>query len=332
MAGPRPGEDELIARHFVPIAGEGALGLKDDAALLRPQPGHDLVVTADAIVAGVHFFPDDPPGSVALKVLGVNVSDLAAKGAAPSGFVMTLTLPQDWTEAWLAKFCRGLGEASRTFACPLLGGDTVRGPALAISVTAFGEVPEGRMVRRTTAKPGDRICVSGTIGDAALGLALRGEAPSWAAVLSAEDQEFLVDRYLRPQPRIALARALLGHASAAMDVSDGLAGDLAKMMRASGATAAVEADRVPISAAARAALAADPSLFERLVTGGDDYEVLAAVPPGSLDRYLAASAEAGVATTVIGTVTAGQGLPVFRAGGAERRYERGSYSHFRDER
>jgi thiamine-monophosphate kinase len=332
MAGPRPGEDELIARHFAPIAGEGALGLKDDAALLHPRPGHDLVVTADAVVAGVHFFPDDPPGSIARKALGVNVSDLAGKGAAPSGFVMTLTLPQDWTEAWLAAFCEGLGKASRALRCPILGGDTVRGPALAISITAFGEVAAGRMVRRTTARPGDRICVSGTIGDAALGLALRGSAPSWAPALSAAEREFLIDRYLHPQPRIALARALLGHVSAAMDVSDGLAGDLAKMMRASGVTATIEADRVPLSPAARAALAADPSLFDRLVIGGDDYEILAAVPPERLDAYLAASAEAGVATTAIGTVTEGQGLPAFYIGGAERRYEHGSYSHFRDER
>src|SRR5918911_450189 len=276
----RPGEDELIARYFAPIAGEGALGLKDDAALLRPPSGHDLVVTADAIVAGVHFFPDDPPGSIAMKALGVNVSDLAAKGAAPTGFVMTLMLPQDWTEAWLAAFCEGLGEAARAFGCPLLGGDTVRGPALALSVTAFGEVAAGRIVRRTTARP-----------------------------------------------RLALTPALLEHASAAMDVSDGLAGDLAKMMRASGTAAIIEGDGVPLSPAARAALAADASLLDRLVTGGDDYEILATVPPGRLAAFLERSRVAGVATTAIGTVTEGKELPVFRFGGAERRYQHGSYSH-----
>ena len=159
---------------------------------------------------------------------------------------------------------------------------------------------------------------------------LGAKAPSWAAALSAAEREFLADRYLHPQPRLALAPALLRHASAAMDVSDGLAGDLAKMMRASRASATVEAREIPLSAAARAALSADPSLFERLVTGGDDYEILAAVPPERLDVFLAALAAAGVATTAIGTVTEGQGLPVFRVGGAERRYERGSYSHFRD--
>lgn len=326
---PRPGEDELIARYFAPLAGKGGLGLQDDAALLRPTPGHDLVLTVDAIVAGVHFFPDDPPEAVARKALGVNLSDLAAKGAAPAGFLLALTLPQDWTEVWLAGFCDGLGEAAGVFGCPLLGGDTVRGPALAVSISAYGEVPQGRMVRRATARPGDRLCVSGTIGDAALGLALRGpSAPSWRDALSPEQRSFLVDRYLQPQPRLALAAALLEHASAAMDVSDGLAGDLAKMMRASGASAAVEAEAVPLSPAARAALAAEPSLFDRIVTGGDDYEILVAVPPARLDAFLAASTRAGMATTAIGTVTEGQEPPLFRCGGLGRRYERGSYSHF----
>jgi thiamine-monophosphate kinase len=328
-AGGLPGEDELIARYFAPLAGEAGLGLKDDAALFRPSPGHDLVLTVDGIVAGVHFFAEDAPASVARKALAVNVSDLAAKGASPAGFLLTLTLPADWTEAWLAAFCQGLGEAARAFGCPLLGGDTVRGPSIAVSITAVGEVPGGRMVRRTTAKPGDSIVVSGTIGDGGLGLALRGASrPAWAAALSGEERAFLLDRYLHPQPRLALASALIEHASAAMDVSDGLAGDLAKMVRASGATAVVETAQVPLSPAARAALAADPALLDRLLTGGDDYEILAAVPPERLDAFLAASGQAGLATVPIGIVTEGQGLPVFRHGGTERRYERGSYSHF----
>src|SRR5215212_2665458 len=188
-AGSRPGEDELIARYFAPIAGEGALGLKDDVAVLRPRPGHDLVVTVDAVVAGVHFFADDPAGSVARKALGVNLSDLAAKGAAPVGFVLTLTLPPDWSEDWLAAFCEGLGAAARASGCALLGGDTVRGPGIAISLTAFGEVPAGGMVERTTARPGEVLCVSGTIGDAALGLAVRGSSvPSWGPILSRQDR------------------------------------------------------------------------------------------------------------------------------------------------
>jgi len=173
------------------------------------------------------------------------------------------------------------------------------------------------------------LCVSGTIGDAALGLAVRGSSvPLWGSILSTQDREFLADRYLHPQPRNGLAAALLAHASAAMDVSDGLAGDLAKMMRAGGTSAVVDADKIPLSPAARAALTAEPSLFDRLVTGGDDYEILAAVPPERLDAFLSASAKAGVATIAIGTVTEGTALPLFRRAGEERRYERGSYRHF----
>jgi thiamine-monophosphate kinase len=329
MDGRRPSEEELIARYFAPLAGEGGLGLKDDVALLRPTAGYDLVLTVDAVVAGVHFYADDPAVSVARKALAVNVSDLAAKGASAVGFLLTLTLPEDWTESWLAAFCKGLEQAARAFACPLLGGDTVRGPALAVSITAVGEVPNGRMVRRTTARVGDRICVSGTIGDAALGLALRGaSAPPWVSALSERERALLIERYLHPEPRVALTGALREHASAAMDVSDGLAGDLAKMTEASDTTAVVEVAQVPLSTAARAALDADPALLDRIMTGGDDYEILATVPPQRLNAFLSASTQAGVATSVIGTVTGGQELPLFRFGGTERRYERGSYSHF----
>jgi thiamine-monophosphate kinase len=210
---PRLSEDELIARFFAPLAGEGGLGLKDDAALLPPAPDHDLVLTVDGIAAGVHFLPDDPPSAIARKALGVNLSDLAAKGAEPAGFLLTLALPDDWTEGWLTEFSEGLRETAEAFRCPLLGGDTVRanGP-LWISITALGQVPAGRMVRRGAARPGNRLCVTGTIGDAALGLALhRGDRPDWAERLSSEAQDYLVDRYLHPQPRLAVAKALRDH-------------------------------------------------------------------------------------------------------------------------
>ena len=326
----RPSEDELIARFFAPLAGEGGLGLAEDAALLRPALGHDLVLTADGVAAGVHFLPDDPPASVARKALGVNLSDLAAKGAEPVGFLLTLALPDDWTEAWLTGFSQGLGQAAEASRCPLLGGDTVRanGP-LWTSVTALGQVPAGRMVRRGGARPGDRLCVTGTIGDAALGLALRtGDPPAWAARLSDLQREHLADRYLHPRPRLAVAAALRTYASAAMDVSDGLAGDLAKMMRASGTSASVDLNAVPLSPAARTALANDPSLIDRLVTGGDDYEILCAVPDERLTGFVADAAAAGIEATVIGRVDQGEGQPVFRDGDREHRYERGSFSHF----
>lgn len=235
----RPGEFELIARHFAPIAGPGGLGLIDDAGLLRPARGYEIVVTADALVAGVHFFPDDPPGSIARKALAVNLSDLAAKGAKPDGFVLALALPKGWTEGWLAAFAAGLKQAADEGACPLIGGDTVSTPGpLTLTITAFGSVPAGRMVLRSGAKRGDVLAVSGTIGDGALGLKVHGPgAPAWVERLSSSDRGFLADRYLHPQPRLGLAAALQAHASAAMDVSDGLVGDLVKLLKASGAGA-----------------------------------------------------------------------------------------------
>ncbi|GAB6845477.1 thiamine-monophosphate kinase [Methylorubrum rhodinum] len=323
----RAGEEALIARYFAPLSGPGADGLRDDAASLTPSPGHDLVVTADAVVAGVHYFPDDPPGSIAVKALGVNLSDLAAKGATPRGFLLTLALPDDWTEDWLAAFAEGLGAMSRTHGCPLLGGDTVRsgGPAL-IGVTAFGEVPTGTMVRRQTARAGDRLCVSGTIGDAALGLALR-LAPD--AGLDVAHRDVLQDRYLHPRPRLALAPVLRGHARAAMDVSDGLVGDLTKMLAGTGLTARIEAARVPLSAAARVLIAKNPSRLATALTGGDDYEILCAVPPDSLPAFLAEAERVGVPAAEIGLVEPGEAPPlVVDDAGEAMTFGAGSFSHF----
>lgn len=324
----RPSEDSLIARYFAPLAAAGGLGLRDDAACLSPSPGHDLVLTCDAVVERVHFLPEDPPGSVARKALAVNVSDLAAKGADPAGFLLALALPEHWTEDWLAAFARGLGEAAGDFGCPLLGGDTVRANgALTLSVTAVGQVPAGQMVPRTSAQPGDVLCVTGTIGDAALGLALRF-GPAWADALGSDERAFLADRYLHPRPRIPLARALRENARAAMDVSDGLAGDLAKMMLVSGATAQVEVRSVPVSAAAAAALDRDPALIDRILTGGDDYEVLCAVPEEKVAALQREAQNAGVPLAVIGRVLAGSGRPGFRFDGGVKSYETGSFSHF----
>ena len=324
----RPSEDNLIARYFAPLAAEGGLGLKDDAARLTPKPGQDLVVTVDALVESVHFLPDDPPGTIARKALGVNVSDLAAKGAEPVGFLLALALPEGWTEPWLAAFAAGLASAAGDFGCPLLGGDTVRANgALALSVTALGQVPTGAMVPRTTAQVGDAICVTGTIGDSALGLLLRSE-PEWGRALSPEDRAFLADRYLNPQPRVTLVRALREHANAAMDISDGLAGDLAKMMRVSGASAVVDTRLVPLSPAARAAVGHEPLLMDRILTGGDDYEILCTVPADRVASFGSKAQEAGVPLAVIGTVTSGGDDPVFRSGESEKRYGAGSFSHF----
>src|SRR3954469_12501916 len=242
------GEDSLIARYFRPIATDpGAFNLDDDAAAIT-STGDDIVVTTDAIVEGVHFLPDDPPDTVARKALRVNLSDLAAKGATPAGFVLTLAL-RHTDEAWLKPFAAALGEDARHYGCPLLGGDTVSTPGpLMISITAFGRVPVGKMVHRNGAKPGDRVMVTGTIGDAALGLAVLGGGKVHAAVKDAA-RNHLISRYRVPQPRVALAKIVREYASAAMDVSDGLAGDLTKLCAVSGVSAVIELDRVPLSEA-----------------------------------------------------------------------------------
>lgn len=321
------GEDDLIARYFRPLATDpGAFGLIDDAALLN-HSGDDLVVTTDAIVEGVHFLPNDLPDTLARKALRVNLSDLAAKGADPAGLVLTLAL-REAKDEWLAPFARALGEDAAAFGCPVLGGDTVSTPGpLMISITAFGRVPPGRMVRRTGAKPGDRIAVTGTIGDAALGLRVL----KWQAGegLDTPSREFLIQRYRVPQPRNALAVAIREHASAAMDVSDGLAGDLAKLCAASGISAAIKLADVPLSASARALLAAGGIDNEAIVSGGDDYEVVCTVPENRWDSFVAAAKLANVQVTGIGRVEAGAAAPQFLdAAGKPVALKRLSYSHF----
>jgi thiamine-monophosphate kinase len=323
-------EERLIARYFRPLAtAPGAFGLEDDAAIVTPPPGCDLVLTTDGVISGVHFFTDDPPENIGRKALRMNLSDLAAKGATPLGFLMSVALPAKIDEAWIAAFAAGLGDDAKHYGCPLLGGDTDHTPGpLSVSITAFGAVPHGAMVRRATAKTGDSIVVTGTIGDAALGLLLRRDAAlakRWRLVdaLSAN----LTDRYLLPQPRNALADAVLHHASAAMDVSDGLAGDLAKLCRASGVAAEIDVARVPLSAAARAAMTADPALIEPILTGGDDYEILLTLSSDKLPAFRAVAAATGIAVTEIGRVTTGQGAHFIRDGKALS-FAQSSYSHF----
>jgi thiamine-monophosphate kinase len=329
----KSGEDALIARYFRPLAtAPGAFGLGDDAAILKAS-GDDIVVTTDAIVEGVHFLPDDPPDTVARKALRVNLSDLAAKGATPAGFVLTLAL-RDADDAWLEPFARGLGEDAALFGCPLLGGDTVSTPGpLMISITAFGRVAPGTMVHRRGAKPGDRVVVTGTIGDAALGLdLLRSGAVAADLADDAAAKRMLVERYRIPQPRTALAKAVRDHASAAMDVSDGLAGDIAKLCDASGISAAIDAPSIPLSAPAAKLLARRVLGIEAIVTGGDDYEILCAIPEDRFEAFAQQARLAAVAVTSIGTIIAGTTVPRFLdALGTEIALPRRlSYSHFQN--
>jgi thiamine-monophosphate kinase len=329
-ASSRPGEDALIARYFVPLAGPEGLGLKDDVALITPPPDHSLVATVDTIVAGVHFFSDDPPHTVGHKALAVNLSDLAAKGAQPAGFLLALALPSDWTEAWLNDFTRGLGALAHASACPLLGGDTTRaaGP-LVISITAFGFVPDGTMVARTSAQPGDLIAVTGTIGDAAIGLKARlSPEADWVQKLGESELAFLLDRYLKPRPRYEASSAIRAVASCAMDVSDGLVGDCAKMLRASGVTGTLRLEDVPFSVAARAAIRFNPALRADAVTGGDDYEILFTCPRDRLDVVAAAFKHLSVSFAVIGEVRAGDTPLTVSHGGESFETQSGSYQHF----
>jgi thiamine-monophosphate kinase len=326
------GEERLIARYFRPLAKHpGAFGLVDDAAALVPPAGCDIVLKTDGLIGGVHFFPDDPADAVAKKALRVNLSDLAAKGARPLGFLLAIALPQEIGPAWLESFARGLGEDADYFDCPLLGGDTDRTPGpITISITALGAVFHGKMIRRSGAKPGDRVVVTGTIGDAALGLLVRRDptiAKRWD--LNSGHQDYLKARYLIPQPRSAIADALRAHATAAMDVSDGLVGDLAKLCRASSVSAEIDVESVPLSDAARAACAKEPALIETILTGGDDYEVVATLPDGAVKAFRRTASAAHVVVTEIGKVVAGEGNARF----LDRKHEtlvfaRPSFSHF----
>ncbi|MBV8449373.1 MAG: thiamine-phosphate kinase [Hyphomicrobiales bacterium] len=307
-ARPPSAEDEFVARLIRPLSGEGAFNLMDDAARVTAPREHELVLTADAIVVGVHALPEDPPDLIARKALRMNLSDIAAKGAKPLGFLMTLAVPKTTDQAWLTRFFEGLKADCESFACPLLGGDTTRTPGpLSVSITLIGAARPGRMPTRLDARSGDVIGVTGTIGDAALGLIQR-RAPERAAGwnLSVAEREHLASRYLLPQPRIELAEIIARHARAAMDVSDGLVGDLERLCRASGLSAQLDADEVPLSPAARKALVADHASIESILGGGDDYEILLTLERESWSSFSAECEVKGIAATLIGETVSGE--------------------------
>lgn len=330
-----PGEFDLIARYFAPLSAAipGALGLKDDACAYTPPAGHDLVLTVDAMMAGIHFLPDDPADLVARKLLRVNLSDLAAKGAKPVGYLLTTAFSPEIDEAWVARFAAGLAADQQEFGLGLLGGDTISTPGpLSLTLTALGIVPTGRALRRNGAKPGDAVLVSGTIGDGALGLkVLRHEFMS----LAREACDFLAGRYHLPQPRLALGQALLASnlVHAMMDVSDGLVGDLGHIASASGTRGVVQAALVPVSPAAAALLADAPDLLPLVLTGGDDYELLLTAAPESVDELLALAAGLGTALSVIGVMAPDDGQPgdpvrVADRDGADMALPNAGYRHF----
>lgn len=310
-------EFETIARLFAPLTrGEpGAFGLGDDAALLTPRPGFDLVLTKDAIVGGVHFFPDDPPAAIGAKLMRVNLSDLAAKGARPRAFLLAAAIPPGVDEAWLTAFAAGIGADLDAFGGVLIGGDTVSTPGPAVfSLTAIGEVPTGTMIRRAGARAGDLVCVSGTIGDAALYVAHRLRGADVAGL------DHLEERYRYPRPRLALGAALRGLAHAGCDISDGLVADLGHICAQSGVGAVIEAGAVPLSPAARATLARTPGLLTTILTGGDDYELVFALSPEADPSTLAD-------VSVIGRFEQGQGVRVLTRAGSPMELDRTGWRH-----
>jgi len=325
---PKTGEFERIARFFAPLSKpeSGAFSLSDDAAVLDLSAGHRLVAASDTLVEGVHFFGDDPAADIALKLLAVNLSDFAAMGACPKTYLLNIALPDSIDDNWLKAFSSGLAQGQGQYRVTLVGGDSVstHGP-LTLSLTLLGEIPEGRELRRSGARDGDLIFVSGTIGDAALGVKLRR---GMLDGLVDEDRAWLLERYLRPIPRLALGRALSGLASAAIDISDGLVSDLMHICRASGLAAELAAPAVPLSDGGRAALEADPALVETVLTGGDDYELLFAVPQDRAGEIGPLASKLDLPLTRIGHFRAGEGVRVIDAMGDEIEIPSPGYRHF----
>ncbi len=320
----RSGEFDLIARHFAPIAqkSKAALSLLDDAALLTPPAGHEIVITVDALVADVHFRNQDDPTDIARKVLRVNLSDLAAMGARPLGVVLTAGYNRNLSEDWIAAFARGLGQDCDAFNAPLLGGDTVATPGPTFfSLTAFGAVPTGRAMRRDAAKSGDVIAVTGTLGDAALGLkVLQGGLTD----LNEADKAFLSSRYLVPQPRMDVGmKCAAGNARyAAMDVSDGLTGDCRKICTASDVGMVFDRESIPLSDATANAVRDNPVLWESVLGGGDDYELLICAKRADIDAL-------GRDVTIIGEVTDQSGQVYLRdADNKMAELAKGGFDHF----
>jgi thiamine-monophosphate kinase len=324
-----PPEFDLIARYFAPLAAPapGALGLTDDAALIDVSPGHRLVVTMDALVADVHFLASDPPDLIARKALRVNLSDLAGMGARPIGYFMA-TAFSDQDEAWLATFAAGLQEDQRQFGLALMGGDTVGTPGpLTLAITAVGEVRAGRELRRSRAKAGDVVLVTGTLGDGALGLrALRNELPA----LTADHRRSLARRYHLPEPRLAFGRAVAeqGLATCGMDVSDGLFADLGHICETSGMGAEVELARLPLSPAAEAAVRVYPDLRGLIYAGGDDYELLLTAASDRAAALSALAGSLGLRLTEIGRIVVGNSVNILDENGKEIIDIRKGWTHF----
>jgi thiamine-monophosphate kinase len=325
------GEFEIIARYFAPLATDSAaLALRDDAAVLVVAEGYELVATCDTLIEGVHFLAGDPPDTLGYKALAVNLSDLAAKGARGHAYLLSLAVKPDTVPAWFEGFAAGLGQLQEATKISLVGGDTTATPGpVTITITALGLVTHGHAVLRHGAKNGDRLYVSGTIGDACLGLRLLEQpslARSWG--LHDEDKAYVIGRYRKPKPRMELIIPLRNFAQGAIDVSDGLAADVEKLAQASHVGAVIEADKVPFSPAARKALAREPGLLAAILAGGDDYEIVAAVPETSVKAFEAEAKNKNVPVTAFGRLEQGSEIRVMGAEGAPLKLARKGFTHF----
>jgi thiamine-monophosphate kinase len=326
------GEFEIIARYFTPLATDSAaLALRDDAAVLVVTEGYEVVATCDTLIEGVHFLSDDPPETVGYKALAVNLSDLAAKGARGYAYLLALTVPPATPSDWFEAFAAGLGECQTEGGLSLVGGDTTAssGP-ITITITALGLVSHGHAVFRHGAKPEDKLYVTGTIGDAYLGLRLLKDpalAKSWG--LTEEESGFLIERYRRPTPRSALIIPLRNFAQASIDVSDGLAADIEKLAKMSHAGALIEARAVPLSEPARKVLAREPALLASLLAAGDDYEIVAAVSEANVASFESESKNREVAVKPIGRIEGRAGeLRVIGADGKPIALKHKGFAHF----
>lgn len=322
-----PGEFDIIRDIFAPLSeGQaGAFNLTDDAATLSAPPGTELVMTKDAMVSGVHFLAGDDPAQIARKLLRVNLSDLAAMGATPMGYLLATFWSHGTDPDWIRSFAEGLKQDQREFSIGLLGGDTVSTPGpLSLSLTAIGNVPNHKALRRNGAQPGDLLVVSGSIGDGALGLkALRGELE----FLTPDDLSFLGDRYHLPQPRLALGAALRDLASSCIDISDGLVADIAHICDASSMAAVFDVENVPLSVAAAKVVVKDAEFLTAILTGGDDYELAFTIPEKFESRLPDLSKQTQTDLTCIGRMEAGSGVRA-RKGGAEMVLPTAGWRHF----
>lgn len=325
-------EFDLIARYFAPLAeGEpGAFGLQNDAAVLDVASGHSLVTTLDSMVAGVHYLPDDPPDQVAKKLLRVNLSDLAAMGACPRGYLLSLALTGAEDEDWLAALARGLEQDQQKYGVILLGGDTLRTPgSQTLSLTALGEVSRGQALQRGTARPEEDIYLTGRLGEAALGLFVRlGQVTEKLPGLTAEQLDRLEVAYRLPQPPVQLGPLLPGLATACLDVSDGLMGDLGHIARGSGLGAEVETARLPLAPEVRRLVETIPDRLQDVVSGGDDYQLLFTAPQERRDAVARLSGDSGVAISRIGRMTQGNRVRLLDEQEREVAVAHAGWTHF----